>query len=83
MACHGAHAQGGIGPNLTDNYSIHGGKMVDIVNTVTNGIQDKGMPAWGPFLKQDEIHSVVSFIKSLHGSHPADAKAPQGDLEKE
>ncbi len=82
-ACHGAQGQGGIGPNLTDDYWIHGGKMTDILNVVTNGVLDKGMPPWGPVLKQDEIYSVVTFVKSIRGSNPPNAKAPQGELVKE
>jgi cytochrome c oxidase cbb3-type subunit 3 len=79
VACHGDHAQGGIGPNLTDEYWLHGGKLVEIVHTVTNGVSDKGMPPWGPVLKDREIQSVVAYIRSLRGSNPAGAKAPQGD----
>jgi cytochrome c oxidase cbb3-type subunit 3 len=80
MTCHGAQGQGGIGPNLTDDYWIHGGKMTDILNTVLNGVLDKGMPPWEPILKQDEIYSVVAYVKSMRGSKPAGAKAPQGEL---
>lgn len=80
VSCHGAQGQGGIGPNLTDGYWIHGGKMTDILNTVTQGVLDKGMPPWGAVLKQDEIYSVVTFVKSLTGTHPPNPKAPQGVL---
>jgi cytochrome c oxidase cbb3-type subunit 3 len=83
LACHGAQGQGGIGPNLTDDYWIHGGKMTDILTVVTNGVLDKGMPPWGAILKQDELYSVVTFVKSLRGSNPAGAKAPQGTLVNE
>ena len=83
LACHGAAGQGGIGPNLTDDYWVHGGKMTAILNTITNGVLDKGMPPWGPILKQDELYSVATFVKSLRGSNPPGAKAPQGELEKE
>ena len=79
VACHGDHAQGGIGPNLTDDYWLHGGKLTEISHTVTAGVPDKGMPPWGPILKDSEIESVVAFIRSVHGSNPAGAKAPQGE----
>lgn len=81
--CHGPQGQGGIGPNLTDDYWLHGGKMAQIASTVTNGVADKGMPPWGPILKQEELYSVVAFVKSIHGTKPAGAKAPQGELVKE
>ena len=83
VSCHGAQGQGGIGPNLTDDYWIHGGKMTEILNTVMNGVSDKGMPPWGSLLKQDEVYSVVTFVKSIRGTHPSNAKAPQGELVKE
>ena len=79
-SCHGAEGQGVIGPNLTDEYWIHGkGKISDILQTVSNGVLEKGMPAWGPVLKPEEVKQVSIYIKSLKGSNPAGAKAPQGD----
>ncbi|HTL11915.1 MAG TPA: cbb3-type cytochrome c oxidase N-terminal domain-containing protein [Bdellovibrionota bacterium] len=83
VPCHGTGGAGGIGPNLVDGYWIHGGKMTNIVQTMTQGVLDKGMPAWGPLLSQSEIHSVAAYVKSLKGTHPPGAKAPQGDLEKD
>ena len=79
LPCHGAAGQGGIGPNLTDDYWIHGGKLTEMLTVVTNGVADKGMPPWGPVLKEEEIQSVVGYIRSLHGTNPAGAKAPQGE----
>jgi cytochrome c oxidase cbb3-type subunit 3 len=83
VACHGASGQGLIGPNLTDEYWLHGGKLTDISNTITNGVSDKGMPPWGPVMTADQIHSVVAFIRSIRGTNPSGAKAPQGELYKE
>jgi cytochrome c oxidase cbb3-type subunit 3 len=80
ISCHGALGEGGIGPNLTDNYWIHGGKLTEILKTIREGVSDKGMPPWGGMLSQDEIHSVVTYVRSLVGTHPPNAKAPQGDL---
>jgi cytochrome c oxidase cbb3-type subunit 3 len=83
VACHGASGQGLIGPNLTDEYWLHGGKLTEISNTITNGVPDKGMPPWGPVMSAEQIHSVVAYIRSIHGTNPAGAKAPQGELVKE
>lgn len=79
LACHGNLGQGGIGPNLTDKYWLHGGKASDIVRTITQGVADKGMPPWGTLLSADEVNSVASFVRSLQGTNPPGAKAPQGD----
>ncbi|MDR3608591.1 MAG: cbb3-type cytochrome c oxidase N-terminal domain-containing protein [Oligoflexia bacterium] len=81
--CHGAQGQGLIGPNLTDEYWLHGGKLAQIAQTVTNGIPEKGMPPWGPLLTPQQIHSVVAYIRSIRGSNPPNAKAAQGELYKE
>ncbi len=78
VACHGAEGQGVIGPNLTDEFWIHGGKLAEISHTISVGVLDKGMPPWGTILKTDEIQSVVAYIHSIQGTHPANAKGPQG-----
>ena len=83
VACHGDKGQGGIGPNLTDDYWLHGGKLAQIAATITNGVSDKGMPPWGPMLSGEQIKSLAVFVKSLHGTNPPGAKAPQGELEKD
>ena len=57
--------------------------MTEIAVIVSKGVPDKGMPPWGPLLSENEIHSVVSFIKSLRGSRPAGAKTSQGVLVRE
>jgi cytochrome c oxidase cbb3-type subunit 3 len=83
VACHGNAGQGLIGPNLTDDYWIHGGKLTEISNTITNGVPDKGMPPWGTVMSAEQIHFVVAYIRSIRGSSPAGAKAPQGEPFKE
>ncbi len=84
LACHGASGEGGIGPNLTDAYWINGnGSLAALVKVVSTGVPDKGMPPWGPLLKQDEIVAVVAHVKGLNGTKPANPKAPQGELVKE
>ena len=55
VACHGADGGGLIGPNLTDDYWIHGGSRSTIYATVADGVLDKGMPAWGKMLKPEEV----------------------------
>lgn len=80
-ACHGLNGEGIIGPNLTDNYWIHGkGDYEVIVEKIAEGILDKGMPPHKDRLKPQEIIELTVYVKSLAGSNPANAKAPQGDL---
>jgi len=37
----------------------------DLINTITHGLTGSAMPAWGDFLKKEEIEAVVQFVKSL------------------
>lgn len=82
VACHGANAEGkeGLGPNLTDNYWIHKGGTADVFKSIKYGWTDKGMKSWQQDLKPLEIQQIVSWIKSVQGTNPANAQPPQGDL---
>ncbi len=83
VACHGTKGEGGVGPNLTDDYWIHGGAITDLFKTVKYGYPDKGMQSWQTTFSPVQIQELVSYIKTLKGTHPPNAKAPQGDLYKE
>lgn len=76
--CHVADGGGLIGPNLTDEYWISGGSPMQVMHIVNNGVLDKGMPAWGPVLKPNQVAGVVAYVMSLQGTTPAEPKAPQG-----
>ncbi|TSD66290.1 c-type cytochrome [Inquilinus sp. KBS0705] len=77
--CHGDNAQGVVGPNLTDEYWLHGNKINDIFKTIKYGVLAKGMPTWEKQLSPKQIASVSNYILSIQGTHPAGAKEPQGD----
>lgn len=79
VACHGEKGQGIVGPNLTDEFWLHGGSINDIFKSVKYGIPAKGMASWEKNLSAKNIAEVVNFIESLKGTHPANAKAPQGE----
>ncbi|WP_413668299.1 cbb3-type cytochrome c oxidase N-terminal domain-containing protein [Mucilaginibacter sp. Mucisp86] len=81
VPCHGDHAQGVVGPNLTDDYWLHGGKISDVFKTIKYGVPAKGMPTWEKQLSPKQIADVANYIKSLHGTNPAGAKEPQGEKE--
>ena len=80
--CHGQLGEGIIGPNLTDEYWLHGGDVASIIKTVTLGVPDKGMISWQPILGDKKIEQAVAYILTLNGTHPPKAKAPQGELYK-
>jgi cytochrome c oxidase cbb3-type subunit 3 len=81
--CHGDHAQGSVGPNLTDDYWLHGGKINDLFKTIKYGVLAKGMPTWEKQLSPKQISDVANYIKSVHGTNPAGGKEPQGTKESD
>ncbi|HPQ07979.1 MAG TPA: cbb3-type cytochrome c oxidase N-terminal domain-containing protein [Bacteroidia bacterium] len=83
VTCHGKEAQGGAGPNLTDDYWLHGGGIKNIFKTIKYGVPEKGMIAWESQLSPKQIQQVASFILTLRGTNPPGAKEPQGELWKE
>jgi cytochrome c oxidase cbb3-type subunit 3 len=78
--CHGQKGEGLVGPNLTDEYWLYGGKINDIFKTIKYGTQ-KGMPGWQKQLNPLQIQLVSSYIHSLKGTNPPNAKEPQGTKE--
>jgi len=79
--CHGKQGEGNnIGPNLTDAYWLHGGSLPDIFKTIKYGWPDKGMQSWKDSYSPMQIAQLTSFIRSLKGSNPPNAKEKQGDL---
>jgi cytochrome c oxidase cbb3-type subunit 3 len=78
IACHGDKGQGGVGPNLTDKFWIHGGDVKSLFKTLTYGVPEKGMIAWNKTLNPLQIQKVASYILTLQGTNPAGAKEPQG-----
>jgi cytochrome c oxidase cbb3-type subunit III len=79
--CHQEDGGGNVGPNLTDNYWIHGGSIKDIFSTIKYGVPQKGMISWESQLSPADMQNVASFIKvRLVGSEPAVPKEPEGEL---
>lgn len=86
IACHGKLANGkigendGAGPNLTDNYWLHGGSIQDVFKSIKYGWTDKGMKSWKEDLSPMQIAQVASYIKTLKGTSPGVGKAAQGEV---
>jgi cytochrome c oxidase cbb3-type subunit III len=83
VQCHGPQGQGNIGPNLTDDYWLHGAGMTNVVKTIKYGYTAKGMLAWRTELSPEQIQQVASYVLSLHGSNPPNPKPPQGEFVKQ
>jgi cytochrome c oxidase cbb3-type subunit III len=78
VACHAADGGGGVGPNLTDEFWIHGSTIKSVYHTISEGVAEKGMIAWKKSLNSIQMQQVASYILSLKGTIPAKPKEPQG-----
>ncbi len=76
--CHGVFAEGGIGPNLCDEYWLHGNRLTEIYNTIVYGVPEKGMLAWKKQLPPGQLMAMAAYVGTLQGSNPPNPKPPQG-----
>jgi cytochrome c oxidase cbb3-type subunit 3 len=74
--CHRNDGGGLVGPNLTDDYWIHGSTFPDNVKVIWDGVPAKGMITWKAILKPDEIYAVASYIYTLRGAKLATPGKP-------
>ncbi len=79
VACHASDGGGGVGPNLTDKFWLHGGSISDVFSVIKYGVPEKGMIPWQDQLSPEEIQQVANFVLSLEGTTPANPKEPQGE----
>jgi cytochrome c oxidase cbb3-type subunit 3 len=80
--CHRADGGGLVGPNLCDDYWIHGSNFSDNVRTIWNGVPEKGMITWKNYLQPKQVYQVASFIYTLRGTHPPNPKPPENQQQK-
>jgi len=67
IGCHGPEATGNQAmgaPNLTDKTWLYGSTEATIIETITNGRQNK-MPAWKEFLGDGKVHLLAAYVYSL------------------
>lgn len=80
LACHREDGGGVVGPNLTDDYWIHGGEFQDNLRIISNGVPEKGMLTWKNQLNPKQIYAVASHIYTLRGTNPPNPKAPENQV---
>ncbi len=76
--CHGRLGEGLVGPNLTDNYWIHGNTIQNVFKVIRAGVPAKGMISWESQLSPQQIQEVASYVLSLQGTNPPNGKKPEG-----
>jgi mono/diheme cytochrome c family protein len=78
-SCHAVDGGGLVGPNLTDDYWIHGAGINNVSKVISNGVPAKGMITWRGILSPEQIEKVASYILTFHGTSPAKPKQPEGE----
>lgn len=80
VACHAPNGGGGVGPNFTDDYWLHGNSIKEVFTTVKFGVPEKGMIPWESQLNPEQIQNVSSFILTeFSGKNVEGGKEPQGE----
>lgn len=77
--CHGPAGGGTVGPNLTDDYWLHGGSAEQIHRSIADGYAAKGMPAWGQQLGAKRIPAITAYVLGMRGANVPGGKAAQGE----
>ena len=78
VSCHAIDGGGLVGPNLTDDYFIHGSEIKNIFKAIKYGVPAKGMIAWQTQLDPNKMQQVASYVISFLGTKPLNPKAPEG-----
>ncbi len=77
--CHGLGATGGMrGPDLTRGRWAHGGSDAAIFRTINEGIPGTEMPGGEGFLLEEQVWSVIAYLRSLSA---ASVSPIEGDRE--
>jgi cytochrome c oxidase cbb3-type subunit 3 len=74
--CHRADLGGEVGPNLTDEFWLHGCSLEDVIKSIRTGYPEKGMMEYGSGAKLDDkkLLQVASYIISMRGTNPSNPK---------
>lgn len=81
--CHRPDGGGLVGPNLCDDYWIHGSNFVDNLRIIWNGVPDKGMVTWKGTLKPAEIYATASYAYTFRGTKPPNPKPREDQAPKQ
>jgi cytochrome c oxidase cbb3-type subunit 3 len=80
VACHANDGGGIVGPNLTDEYWIHGGGIKNVFKVIKYGVVEKGMISWQTQLNPNQMQEVSSYVLSMQGTTPTAPKQPEGEI---
>ncbi len=69
-SCHGGLAEGGVGPDLTDDTWVYKPTDKMLFKTISKGRSGTNMVGWSADLDDDEIWQVIAYIRSLYLGNP-------------
>lgn len=76
--CHSPGGGGGIGPALTDREWRYGSDPENIFDTIIEG-RPLGMPSFRGRVSNADAWKLVTYVRSLSGFTPIDARTPRSD----
>lgn len=80
VACHAVNGGGGVGPNFTDSYWLHGNTINNVFKTIKYGVPEKGMIPWEAQLNPEQIQNVASYVlTAFKDKNVEGGKEPQGE----
>ena len=78
VQCHLDDGRGSVGPNMTDNYWIHGCEPMQMLKIINEGVAAKGMPTWQNQLGPTRVHNVLAYILTIKDNNVT-GKDPEGE----
>lgn len=69
-SCHGGVAEGGVGPNLTDDVWVYKPTDRTLFKAISKGRKGTVMVSWAKDLDPEQIWKVIAFIRSLYQGDP-------------
>ena len=84
FVCHRPDLGGLVGPNLTDEYWMHGCSAADLVQGIKAGFPQKGMLPYGTgkVLTDEKMRQLVSYVLSKKGTTPVNPKPIDAERDK-
>ena len=84
FSCHRADLGGLVGPNLTDDYWLHGCSIGEVMTSIRTGYPLKGMLPYGigKPLSDEQLQQLASYVLSKRGSAPPAPKPIEPDRDE-
>lgn len=80
--CHGVHAKGGRGPDLTRGIFRSGEKDADLFRTISSGLAGTDMTGFASDITEDDLWRIVAYLRSVSGHPPVSVPGDRGAGEK-